>query len=301
MITTVRPRLINSRIGHFLHIVSLAASPDGKTICSGGVMGGVSLWHARTGRHRRWWYVGSRVTDVDFSPAGGHVAAVRYGAGAIHLLPVSRLQRRRRLRGPDLQMGAVLYAPDGKRLYTSGDAVRVWNLDSSRAPQVLIRSEGYTGDGLAVSPDGRWLLAAGLLGVGRWDLATTPPAFQALPLAPSERWTGTGVREIRFSPDGSTVAAANRDAPLGIISTNTWAVAEEIGAAAGAIDLAFGKVRNLLATGHTEGTVKLLDTAVWSVVGSVSSGFVQSVALGAGGGILVVGQEDGRLDFWSIA
>ena len=113
---------------------------------------------------------------------------------------------------------AVLFTPDGKQLITAGDdkAIRVWDLPSGRTTRILRGeiSEGAAGKlyALAISPDGRWLAAAGRMQEARsgnhpirlYDLATGEMA------ALLEGHVGA-VLSLAFSADGRWLASGSSD------------------------------------------------------------------------------------------
>jgi len=75
----------------------------------------------------------------------------------------------RALRGHDKVVLFAAFTPDGKLLATSGadDTVRVWDLGTGD----MVQRESDTGQGgLAIAPDGAWVLSAGPRGLRRWPL-----------------------------------------------------------------------------------------------------------------------------------
>jgi WD40 repeat protein len=152
-------------------VLALAFSPDGKVLAAGGRPGRLSLWDPRTGKRLRT-LAGHKaaVAGVAFSPDGKWLASASYD-GTARLWDLSAGKEVRCLEAHD-RVTAVAFSPDGRSLFTGGmkrtrrrlgmpemvaDRVRIWEVATGKERKRL----AVAGDGLAVSPDGRWLAAAG--------------------------------------------------------------------------------------------------------------------------------------------
>lgn len=146
---------------------AVAYSPSGMLVATAGQAGPVRVWDPRSG-HTWAVLVGNRgpVRAVAFSPDGGTVATA--GAdGAIRLweLPLDVIAAARR---------TLPFNPFLRRPVAGVDLSRPLSLDP-----VMTLTDGHEGDanGLAFSPDGRWLVSGGEDGVlCWWDLSGWKPS-----------------------------------------------------------------------------------------------------------------------------
>jgi WD40 repeat protein len=109
---------------------SVAWSPDGKTIATGGNFGAVKLWNAQTGTALRG-LVGCQglVCDLNFSPDGKYLAA----AGEDRLTRIWNLAAGEPsliLGGHTASVTCARFSPDGKKLVTTSTdgTVRLWDV-----------------------------------------------------------------------------------------------------------------------------------------------------------------------------
>ncbi len=181
---------------------SIAFSPDGKTIATGGADGKVRCWDAVTGKERepvidpcKQCCQNVTYLDADTLATFGFQATVKFWDAQTG-------KPKRTFAGSELQVSAVAYSPDGRHVALGGgDApVRIW--DAVRAEPVASLRDGLSiVTCLAFSPDGKGLVSGGNSGKARlWDWAQGG--------TPIKSFSGeqSPLLSLAFSPDGTRLA-----------------------------------------------------------------------------------------------
>ena len=245
------PAPFQALTGHEKPVTSLAFSPDGLRLASGGEDNVVRLWDINAAKQiANLRGHTSYIRDCVFSPDGNHilsasrdeqiklwnpatygeslalgrnenagheaaVLAARFSADGTQIVTASRDRSARLWNASDqslvqefseghqfLASSAVFYS-DGQRLITSaGDGTtRIWNVASGTQIDELVGT-GRTA-AIDVSPDGRWLAAAGTeYEVQVWDLDSKRLVAE---LAGHDEI----VSAVCFAPDGRSLASGD--------------------------------------------------------------------------------------------
>ena len=203
--------------GHTRAVSSLAWSPDGLYLVSGGTYGDstLRLWPMRGGEPRTLIQIGlGNLESLQFSPDGTALLSGEDNVPAVHMWDVGSWQRLPNHPDyPDLAH-TVRFSPDGSLFASAGRDrfVHVWKrTDMSQVAAWPFDMNQIRA--IAFSPDGAQLCAAGGVGgdlngiIRRWRF----PSGEALPDLPMVR---SDVATLAFSPDGSVLACGGEDLEL---------------------------------------------------------------------------------------
>ncbi|MEV4129163.1 hypothetical protein, partial [Nocardia sp. NPDC049707] len=287
--------------GHTNSVTSVAFSPDGHMLATGGYDGTVRLWDPVTQKQIGEPLTGptSGLFSVAFSP-DGHMLATGGFDGTVRLWdPVTRQQIGEPLT-IHTDISSVTFSPDSHTLATSiGDGtVRLWDLVTRQ--QIGEPLTGHTDRvfSVAFSPDGHTLATGSDDSTVRlWDPVTQKQIGEPL--------TGhtDSVSAVAFSPDGHTLATGSDDDTVRLWDPVTrHSIGEPLtGHTSGIFSVAFSRDGHSLATGGRDGTVRLWDPVTRHPIGEPLTGHansVISVAFSPDGHTLATGSYDSTVRLW---
>jgi WD40 repeat protein len=296
---------------HDSAVYSLAFSPDGKTLVSGGDDATARVWalsYAPDGiladGVTRSWLHGqhiSGVRGVGYSPSGGLFFSfssdtsgvqtdnrVNLWDGATDTLRVTLPLGQGRV-------NSLAASPRGDLLALSGLGVELWSIEAGARRSVLGEGKNFTA--AAFSPDGALLAGAGEDAVYVWDV-----------VANAERYRfdvgQSGAQSVAFSPDGALLAAGASDG-----SIHTWDVATgdtrliRSAHTTPVYAITFSPDGKQIVSADNDGVIAFWDTTSGqfrSVLYS-SQSIVRSLAFSRDGKTLAASSGDGDAALWDVS
>jgi WD40 repeat protein len=287
---------------HSASVNAVTFSRDGRLLASASDDGTVQLTDLSltTDSHHRLAWGAKFIFSVDLSPDG-----MRLAAGTDSSLVLFRERHGEWL--PVFQrkdhagwVTTVTFDPTGELLATGGidGHIRLWDANRRRrrplrillGPLGPIRSVRF-------SPDGQWVAAAGLRGLGLWHPLWPEPCFV-------RRLNDADARSLAFGHDGQSLWIATNRSVL-LLDTSSGQV--EL-FAEGSLNLfrslQTSSVEGLLLIGRDDGQVERYQTDdLQLTLGSLTlhhEGAINAVAIHPCGEIAATAGDDNRVCLWSL-
>ena len=192
--------------GDIDHVVSVALSPNGKTIAIGSSDGRIYLRDLDTIENKitlsghKW-----QVKSLAFSPDGETLVSGSIDQ-TVRLWDVNTGEQKKTLTGHTNWVRSIAFSPDGKTIASSSrdGTIRFWNADIGTLKNIITGYAAGT-EAIAFSSDGQTIIIGYGDGAIRfWD-ANTGQHIKTLNEFRNAMSSGA-VRNIAFTPDGKTLA-----------------------------------------------------------------------------------------------
>ncbi len=288
--------LLTKSLGNSRIIYSIAFSPDGRFIASGGVDNTLKLWSLEDGSTVKT-FKGHRnfVNSVAFSPDGRRLASASED-GTVKLWDIEDGSCLNTLKGHQDSVWSVAFFPDGERLASGSTdgTIRLWQTSAGLPYRIINSRSGYVYS-VSISSDGKYLASGG---AGRaikvWDAES---GARRLTLeghsgaVNSVAFSGAGDHLVSGSDDGSVKVWRLSDGVcLKTFKPSQYPVLAVAYSPDGAFVFAGGSDRMVNAWNASQGTL------VRTFQGH--SGSVKSLALSRDGKYLASGSFDKTIKLW---
>ncbi|WP_082209737.1 WD40 repeat domain-containing protein [Fischerella sp. PCC 9605] len=199
-----------SFIGHSSNVLSLAVTPDGKILASGG-LDGIRLWDLIQQRPLATLVHYNNISKIAISP-GGQILASGDTKGMVKLWNLNSGQLIREFTAHTKVISGIAFTPDDQTLVTASHdgTIKLWNAKTGDLVSTLTADKNWMShrdwiNAIAINPNGRILASGGKQGIVKlWDL-TTGKLLNTLD--GHTDW----VSAIAFSPDGQMLASGGYD------------------------------------------------------------------------------------------
>lgn len=257
--STDRPELI-LQTGHAQKVDSMAFSPDGRLLVSGGADSAIKIWDLQLGRELRTLnrHTGG-VRAVRFSPDGKTIASGGVD-GKLKIWDLASGQELKDIQAHASAVNSLAFSQDGRYLATGGadTAIKIWEVASWKELWALSGHSGWV-TALAFDPVVAETLASGGADgeVRLWDVKSGK-------LLKALVGHKKGVRALAYSPDGQTLASGGLDASVRLWQSPRGKRLETIEGKSGPLlAVAFSSDGSQLITAAADRTTKQYSVGSW--------------------------------------
>ena len=288
----------NTLKDHISLVVSLAISPDGRTIASGSADETIKIWDAKSGKllntlpgHDKSVYSLAISPDGKTLVSGG-------GDKAIEIWDLRTNERKKTLEGHDFSVFTVAVSPDSKTIASgsSDKTIKIWDLKTGKLENTLTGHSNWIRS-LAFHPDSSTLVSGSKDKTLKiWDLKTGK-AKKTL-----TGHTG-GILSVAISPDGKIIASGSEDKTIKLWDGKTGNLKRTIkGYPSWFRSLTISPDGRVLIAGSGDKTIKMWDLTTGKEIQTLSGHDkgVYALAISRDGQTLVSGSEDMTVKVWQI-
>jgi serine/threonine protein kinase len=298
-ITLGKVALANTLQGHENSVLSVAISPDGKTIASSGSNSTIKLWNLATGKEISSLNAYSRqVNTVVISPNGKTLVSASDDS-TIKVWNLATGKQIRTLTGHSDSVHALAISADSETLISGSDdnTIKIWDLATGEQIRTLVGHIFWVRS-VAISPDSV-ILASGSFDktIKIWNL-TKGYSIRTL------EGNYQTVTSVAISPNGRILASGSRDRTIKLWNLVTGKEIRTLRGHGNTVTtVAFSADGKIIASGSRDRAIKLWNSATGEEILTLTghSNTVTSVAFSPDGKTLVSGSEDNTIKIWQLS
>jgi WD40 repeat protein len=285
--------------GHEDRVISVAFSPDGKTIVSGDWIGTIRLWDT-SGNPIGQPIKGheDQVISVAFSADGKYIVSGSRDK-TVRLWDTSGNPIGQPFKGHEDQVISVAFSADGKYI-VSGSAdktIRLWNTKGKPIGQPF-KGHKTVVMSVAFSPDGKYIVS------GSADKTIRLWNTKGKPIGQPFKGHKTVVMSVAFSPDGKYIVSGSADKTIRLWNTKGKLIGQPFkGHETQVNSVAFSPDGKYIVSGSWDKTIRLWDTSGNPIAKPFKGheDHVRSVAFSADGKYIVSGSYDNTIRLWDTS
>jgi WD40 repeat protein len=302
--TQADPKLEQFLNGNAGPVVSVAFSPDGKTLAFESHDHDILLWDVKTRQPiGRLSGHSDIVKSLAFNPDGSMLASGSDDQTIILWDMKTQQPIGKPLTGHLDVLTSVAFSPDGNTLASGSydKNVILWDVKTG---QPLKKLSGYTDKvrSVAFSPDGKILASGSDDGtIILWDVKNDALPGKSL-IEPAKLGLNP-VLSVAFSPDGKTLASGDYDKNVILWDVLTGKLLKELSRHSGTVrTVAFSPDGKTLASGSEDRTVILWEVETGHIIDQLQghSDLINSVSFSPDGNMLASGSKDKTAILWEM-
>ena len=194
-----------THIGSVFGVTTVCFSPDSRLLASLGFDCSIRIWNVVSGTLKK--EIRRAANILTFSPDSLTLAGTNHSTD-IDLWDVVSGKRKKTLTGPNSEITALVFFPDGRTLASGHKfpaSLNLWDAATGVHLRTITNRSLINVKSLAFSPDSRTLVSGGALGmIDLWDVESGTKEKE---LKGHKR----GVIGLAFSPDGRTLVSVSGD------------------------------------------------------------------------------------------